>query len=383
MRQVITRRLARLSRRAYTVLAAASVIDNFDLDLLSALTDMAAAAVAAGLDEAQSRHVSSSWTEDGYRFAHALIRQTLLDTQPAGTRAELHRRAATMLETRLTDATPDARAALAEQAAAHWARVAGRGPPAGRAARRRGGPECTGPARLRPRRPPVPVGARPRRRQPATRSPSSAKRRSSPASSPKAARRWPPPRLRAAVERRGEALARAVLAAGSGVGGYEVDVRDEQQAAWLHDALSLLGDDDSRLRAAALARVALLDASLPVDTRAALADDAAAMAARLGDTAGEVAALAARCDVLSGPDHVDDRLAATTRMVELAQRQRDPVILLVARRHRLLALLEHGEIGRVDDEIAAYARTSDHLRLPLYSWIVPVWRACGRSWTAT
>ena len=51
-----------------------------------------------------------------------------------------------------------------------------------------------------------------------------------------------------------------------------------------------------------------------------------------------------------------------------------PVILLVARRHRLLALLEHGEIGRVDDEIAAYARTSEHLRLPLYSWIVPVWR---------
>ncbi|MGH9113703.1 MAG: hypothetical protein ACRDZN_15605, partial [Acidimicrobiales bacterium] len=148
----------------------------------------------------------------------------------------------------------------------------------------------------------------------------------------------------------------------------------EQQVARLHDALPLLGDDDSRLRAAALARVALVDTSLPPERRAALAGDAAAMAARLDDTGGEVAALAARCDILSGPDHVDDRLDTTKRMLEVAQRLRDPVILLVARRHRLLALLEHGEIGRVDDEIAAYARTSDHLRLPLYSWIVPIWR---------
>ena len=373
VRQVITRRLARLSRRAYTVLAAASVIDNFDPDLLSALTDMAAAAVAAGLDEGNEARLVVI-EEDGYGFAHALIRQTLLDTQAAGPRAELHRRAATMLETRLTEAAPDARAALAEQAAAHWARVA--------------------------------VGGRPRAARLAVEAAQSALAQ---LGYDHAARlyRWArdlgddtvqtltelgeaevlagqlaegrqtlaTAAARAAVERRGEALARAVLAAGSGVGGYEVDVRDEQQAAWLHDALSLLGDDDSRPRAAALARVALLDDSLPVGHRATLADEAAAMAARLGDTAGEVAALAARCDVLSGPDHVDDRLVATTRMVELARRQRDPVILLVARRHRLLALLEHGEIARVDDEIAAYARTSEHLRVPLYSWIVPVWRA--------
>jgi len=372
VRQVITRRLARLPPRAYTALAAASVSDDFDLDLLAALTDMTPADVAEGLDQGlEARLVGMD--EDGYRFAHALIRQTLLDTQPAGHRTELHQRTATALEARLDGAPPDARTALAGQAAAHWARV-----PTG------GG--------LRAARLAV----------------DTARSAASQLGYDHAARlyRWArdlgddtldtltelgeaevlagqlaqgrqtlaTAAARAVAERRGEALARAVLAAGSGVGGYEVDVRDEQQVSRLHDALSLLGDDDRLSRAAALARVALVDTSLPGERRAALADAAAAMAARLGDAAGEVAALAARCDVLSGPDHIDDRLAATTRMVELAQRHLDPVILLVARRHRLLALLENGELGRVDDEIAAYARTSDHLRLPLYSWIVPVWR---------
>ena len=371
VRQVITRRVARLPQGAYRSLAAASVADDFDLDLLAALTDVTVAEVADGLGEAlEARLVVMD--EDGYRFAHALIRETLLDTQPAGRRTELHQRTATALEARLDRLPLEARGALAGQAAAHWARV--------------------------------PVSGRPRAARlavDAARSAASQLGYDHAASLYHWARDLGDDSLdtltelgeaqvlagqlaqgrqtlasaaaRAAAERRGEALTRAVLAAGSGIGGYEVDVRDEQQVARLRDALPLLGDD-SRLRAAALARIALVDTSLPAGRRAALADNAAAIAARLGDIAGEVAALAARCDILSGPDHVGDRIATTTRMVKLARRQRDPVILLVARRHRLLALLEHGEIGRVDDEIAAYARTSDHLRLPLYSWIVPVWR---------
>ncbi|MFZ6005246.1 MAG: ATP-binding protein [Actinomycetota bacterium] len=371
VRQVITRRVARLSAGSYTVVAAASVADDFDLDLLAGLTDMPVAQVADGLGETlEARLVVLD--DDGYRFAHALIRETLLETQPAGRRADLHQRTATAIEARLERMPLDARAALAAQAAAHWARVPGGG-------------------RLR-----------------AARLASEAARSSAVqlaydhsatlyqwaqdlgddsldtltelGEAQVLAGRLDQGRetlataaLRAAIERSGEALARAVLAAGSGVGGYEVDVRDHQQVPRLRDALSLLGDDDSSLRSATLARTALVDTSLTIERRSALADDAAAMAGRVGDSAGEVAALAARCDILSGPDHVDDRLAATTRMVELAQRHGDPVTVLVARRHRLLALLEHGEIGRVDDEIAAYARTSDHLRLPLYSWIVPIW----------
>jgi tetratricopeptide (TPR) repeat protein len=372
VRQVITRRLARLTEGAYTVLAAASVADDFDLDLLAALTGVTAGQVADGLGEALAARLVVM-DGDGYRFAHALIRETLLDTQPAGRRADLHQRAAIALEARLDRLALEARAALAGQAAAHWARVPGSGRP--RAASLAADAARSAVSQL------AYDHASSLYRWARDLGDDSLDTLTELGEAQVLAGRVSQGRqtlgtaaVRATTENHGEALARAVLAAGSGVGGYEVDVRDPQQVPRLRDALSLLGDDDSRLRSAALARIALLDTSFTVERRAALADDAAAMAARVDDTAGEVAALAARCDILSGPDDVDDRLATTARMVELAQRHGDPVILLVARRHRLLALLERGQIGRVDDEVAAYARTSDHLRLPLYTWIVPVWR---------
>ena len=247
------------------MLAAASVADDFDLDLLAALTDMTAAEVADGLGEAlEARLVVID--DDGYRFAHTLIRETLLDTQPAGRRAELHQRAATALEARLDRLPLEARAALAG------------------AGRRPLGP---GPGRGRPRAARLAVDGRAERSQPSsptTTPPASTSGRGTSATTacdtltelgeaqvlagqPRRGppRRWPRPRRRAVTERRGEALARAVLAAGSGVGGYEVDVRDEQQVPRLRDALSLLGDDDSRLRSAALARTALVDTSLTVE----------------------------------------------------------------------------------------------------------------------
>lgn len=371
VRQVITRRLARLGEAAYGVLAAAAVADDFDADLLAALAGTTPAAVAAGIAEAvEARLVVLD--DDGHRFVHALIRETLLDTQPTSRRADLHRAAAQALEERLAHPSVDDRAALAGRAAGHWAKV-----PGGRARAARLAVDA---ARSAASRLAYDHAARLYRwaRELGDGSLETltelGEAQVLAGQLAEGRRTLAAGAARAAAERRGDALARAVLSAGSGVGGYEVDVQDEHQLALLRDALSLLGGDDSRLRAATLARLALVDDSLAVERRAELAQAAAAMAGRLGDLAGEVAALAARCDVLSGPDHVDERLATTARMVELAQRHGDPVILLLARRHRLVALLERGRIAAVDEEIATYARTAGHLRLPLYSWIVPVWR---------
>ena len=207
--------------------------------------------------------------DDGYRFAHALIRDTVLDTQPAGRRTELHQRAATALEDRLE------------------------GCPRGTRRARRTGRRPLGPG----------AGQRPPRRRASRPTLRVAQPASSATTTPQSlpmgrdlgddsldtltelgeaqvlAGRLADGRetlataaVRAVTERRGEALATAVLAAGSGVGGYEVDVRDHQQVPRLRDALSLLGDDDSRLRSAALARTALVDTSLTVERRAALAE---------------------------------------------------------------------------------------------------------------
>ena len=153
--------------------------------------------------------------EDGYRLR---ARADPPDAARHATRRAAHRAAPARRRPcsrrASTDAAPDARAALAEQAAAHWARVAGRGPPAGGAARGRGGRG----AQL------AQLGYDHAARlyqwardlgDDSLRDAHRARRgaRSSPVSSPKAARRWPPAAARAAAERRGEALARAVLAA--------------------------------------------------------------------------------------------------------------------------------------------------------------------------
>src|SRR5207249_7588151 len=88
----------------------------------------------------------------------------------------------------------------------------------------------------------------------------------------------------------------------------------------------------------------------------------------------EVSALAASNDALAGPDHVVERSASAERMVELAQTVDDPALLLLARRIRLVVLLEQGRVAEVDLEIESYARGAERLRLPLYSWPVPIWR---------
>ena len=371
VRKVLTRRVARLSRPAFDVLAAAAVADDFDHELLAAMTDLPPADVAAHLDEALDARLAVL-DEGRHGFAHALVRQTILDLQPSAPRSEAYRSAAVVLEARIEDAAPALRAAVAGRAAAHWAQV-----PDGRS---RAATLAVVAARAAAGQLGFEQAAR-LYRWARELGDDEVETLTALGEAEVLAGRFAEGRrtLALAAEqarsaRRGEAVARAVLAAGAGIGGFEVDVRDERQVMLLNEALALLGDGDSGLRAAALARLALIDARLPEDERVELTDAAAAMAVRLGDAALEVSALAARCDILSGPDHVDERLATSGRMVALAEGHGDPFMVLLARRHRLLALLERGRIGQVDDQIAAYARTSERLRVPLFSWTVPLWR---------
>jgi hypothetical protein len=159
------------------------------------------------------------------------------------------------------------------------------------------------------------------------------------------------------------------------VGGFEVDVSDRSQIGLLEDARQALPPEDGTLRAAVLARLSLARAGQATPEECTTqAREAAEMARRIGDAGAEAAALAALCDALAGPDHVAERLAAADRMVRLSAAAGDPLLLLLARRLRLVARLERGDLPGVDAEIAAYARTAEHLRLPLYQWPVPVWR---------
>ena len=175
---------------------------------------------------------------------------------------------------------------------------------------------------------------------------------------------------------RAELLADAALGLAGGRGGFEIDLRDPGRVAVLTEALRAQPDGDSRARAALLGRLSLALAftGAPAERRARLSAEAIAMARRLEDPTVLITALAARCDAISGPDHVAERRAAAAEIVELAQAGGDRTGELLGRRLLVVALAEAADWPAVDAEIASYARLAGQLAQPRLGWYVPLWR---------
>ena len=168
---------------------------------------------------------------------------------------------------------------------------------------------------------------------------------------------------------------RAVLAMGSGVGGFEVDIGDTSQEHLLTSALAALREDDLVTRAAGLARLSVVRTLLATpEERATQAREALTLAAASGDPTVEAAALAALNDAIAGPDHVADRLHGADRIIAIADHESDTPLALLGLRLRLVARLESGDLTGVDHDIAEYDVRAQRLRLPIYSWPVPLWR---------
>lgn len=170
-------------------------------------------------------------------------------------------------------------------------------------------------------------------------------------------------------------LARAALGLGTGPAGFEVSLFDDAQVELLEEALAALGAEDSPLRAWTVARLSVASSLVaPAEQRRSRAEQAVAMARRLGADDALAYALAAHCDAIAGAAHAETRLAEASEIVRLAEETGDGRTELLGRRLRLVASLELGDIGAVDVEVAAYARRAQSLRQPLFSWYVPLWR---------
>ncbi|MGW7686052.1 ATP-binding protein [Kribbella sp. NPDC054772] len=361
VRQVLERRLARLRQPTYDVLATASVLgEDLPLDLLADveettptdLLDVLEDAVAARLAEVEGNRV---------RLAHSLVREVVYSGLGVHRRSKLHYRAAELLS--------DRKDADAGQVAAHYRNAVGQPDAAersrefalvaARAAQRQSGYEqAVRFYRWADLDNPVvqlELGA----------AQVLAGELATGRDTLRAVARA------AAADGDAETVARAVLAMGGGVGGFEVDLSDGEQTALLADAVPLL--PDGALKAATIARLALgLSPTDRGDRLRQLADEAVRMARSAGDVRAEVAALAVWCDVFAGPDHVAERAVAAARMLAIATG--DLALVLLARRLLVVALLEQGRFAEADVHIAAFARAVLPLRLPLYSWLVPIWR---------
>ncbi|MGW2570599.1 AAA family ATPase [Streptomyces sp. NPDC001537] len=176
---------------------------------------------------------------------------------------------------------------------------------------------------------------------------------------------------------RADLLARAALGLGTGPVGFEVDLEDREQLDLLTEARAALAAEPGHtaLRAAVTARLSLAAGLVePEKYRLALAEEAVGTAREARDPATLGPALAALCDARPGPDHCRDRLDWSTQIVTTARDLRDPVLELLGRRLRLVALMETGDFAGADAEALAYETAVRPLRRPLYAWYVPLWR---------
>jgi hypothetical protein len=383
VREVLQRRLARLSQPCMSLLTAAAITaetsaEAIEDELLCQVSGVSEEAAARLLDEAATERLLDVGPVGpaGYRFRHALVREVLEHGLSGAQRGELHAAVGEALEQR---ASPPAAAA---RLAYHWSRAAG---PQAR--------EKTVAWSLRAARDAVAgfgfeaaavhyaraLASRPAEAIPVSVEYGEALQLCGDVAAARevllgAARE-------AASAGRASDLARAALALGGGLAGFEVPLPDEEQADLLRKADAALPPEETALRAAVRGRLSLaLAGSAPEAERVALAQDAVRLARAARDQQIEPAVLAAYCDAIAGPDYVRERTEAATRMLSLAS---DPpeassqrwATVLLAHRLLLVALLKQGDLAGAEQQAATYQRLARRLGIPRYGWLPEIWRA--------
>jgi tetratricopeptide (TPR) repeat protein len=377
---VIGRRLNRLSDAANASLAAASVQGrDFDLDVVARATGAPPGDVLDDLEEAmEARLVVEVERRPGrFRFAHALVHETLYEELPARERRRLHDRVGAALVELRGD---DFEGYLAELA--HHFSLAARPGQAGQAVAytRQAGDramkvlayeEAAGHYQRALRA--LDLQAAPDEAERCDLLLALAGARMA-AGEPDEARGL---YQRAAESSRrlgdGARLARAAFGLGRE---FTAGAVDDLEVELLEETLAVLGETDSALRARVLARLAkALQSSPDPARRAQLGRSAVAMARRLGDPATLATVLYEHHMATWGPDNLEERLVTATEVVELAEAAGDPVTALRGRGFLLADQLEQGDLPALERGLERYERAARELGQLHFSWHPPLFRA--------
>jgi tetratricopeptide (TPR) repeat protein len=376
VRDVIERRLGRLSDECNRVLELASVVGReFGLDALERFSGLDGDELLEALDEAiEARVVAKVPGALGrLRFSHALIRDTLYDALSTARRIRLHRSLGDVLE-QLYAADPDPH--LAELAhhffeaapggdidrAIDYARRAG-----DRAAALYGYEDAVRLYRMSLEaldfREAGDDTARSdllvRLGEALARAGDEAAAKATFLAAAEIARRAGQP----------DQLARAAL----GYGGRYLWVRaggDPHVVPLLEDALAALPEGDSPTRVRLMGRLACARRSDPDrEPGAALSEQAVAMARRLGDAATLAYALDAHYGAHWWYDNPWQRLDLAAELAAVARESRDGERIAQAHLAQLAVLLELGRIPEAEAVLADLARVADEIRQPSQQWM--------------
>jgi AAA ATPase domain len=370
LRELIVARAAALGRETLAVLEAAAVVGReFDTGLLARVAELDDERIADVLDGAERAALIVAAGGPGrFAFHHLLVGHTLYEHVGAARRARLHRRVAEALE----ELAGDPAGAAAGEIARHWAEAT---PPDRERALRYA--ELAGRHALREIDPDAAVRwlgqalglhgtAQDRRRCSllialgvAQRKHGDARYRATLLEAARLGRRLGDPKL----------LVRAVIENTRGFASDAGQV-DTERVAMLEAALEAVGREDSRERALLLGMLAFeLSFAPDRERRVAVADEALAVARRLGDARTLCYVLGARSMPIWVPETLEERLACTAESMRLADGLGDPLASFHALHWRGVALVQTGEMEELRRVVRRQRELAGRLGEPSARWL--------------
>jgi class 3 adenylate cyclase/tetratricopeptide (TPR) repeat protein len=386
VREVVGRRLAHLSKETNGVLRMAAVVGTeFELAVLQSAHALGEEELLCALEEAADARLvlEIPGAAARYRFAHALVRDTLYDRITAARRVTLHRRVAEAIETvhaaRLDDYLP----ALAHHYSVASAPVSD--PAKAVLYGRRAGDRAL--AQLANDEAAAYYHHALELLEAGETRPDAWQRLELLISLGEAQRRAGDPAHRETLleaarlaEAAGapDALARAALANKRGMWGSGIGHIDDDRIAVLEAALVAAGPQDSTVRARLLA--ALADEIIYVGDRkrrVAVSDEAVAVARRVGDPATLADVLLLRQTTIMSPHTVSERLAGTAEILDLAGCLGNPALACRARLLRVRAAREAGHFEEAARCLDAAEELAEELGQPTLRWLAAANRAAA------
>jgi DNA-binding SARP family transcriptional activator len=372
--EAIGRRLGRQSGDCRAVLAIASVAGReFEPAVLARVGGLDEDAVLAALEEAAGARLVGELPDPGgrMRFSHILVRDTLYHGLPAPERLRLHRAIAAALELRYAGDLGAHAAELAHHYLAGGSSVADRAIEFARRAGARAAAQLGFEEAARHYASALRVAEASDAVDPdvvcelLVALGEALSRAGSDSESKAALRRAA--RL-AAGAGRPDLLARAALDYG-GRFAWARGSADPDVVPLLERALEAVGAEDSDERVRVLGRLAgaLRDEPLR-DRREHLADEAVAMAERLGDPATIAFAIECHFVAVEGPDNTGRGLAVGEKLIGLGQAINDPERVFAGHDHRVHSFWQLGDGSGLRAELATIERLAGELRQPAQRW---------------
>lgn len=172
-----------------------------------------------------------------------------------------------------------------------------------------------------------------------------------------------------------ELQARAALANNRGFFSSAGEV-DEERVHCLQEALRAYDPVPSAVRARLLAQLAVeLTFAGDWDLRRGHSDEAVAMARELGDPGTLAIVLLQRIPALWHASTVEDRVAGAEEAAQLAHALEDPLLIYYAETYRAYGAFEAGDLAGADLHIERQHRLAASLRQPILRWYDLVIRA--------